>query len=173
MTFQGTPFTETPKELRKTKTCLVCQTEFTPRSGVHKYCSDSCKDKGKYLNGSCTTTTQYKNISGNWDRYFARLLQKGFRRDNLSIDILKQQLEKQKGLCALSGIPLTCLLEQGKRFKTNASIDRLQPGQSYSETNIQLVCSALNSWRGDTELKEFIWFCEQVTKYQEKLNCPT
>lgn len=33
--------------------------------------------------------------------------------------------------------------------------------------NIQLVCAALNSWRGDTDLQEFIWFCKQVTMHQE------
>lgn len=168
MTFQGTPYTEMPKELRKQKECLVCKTVFTPSSGVHKYCSETCKGKGKYLNGSVTTAGQYKQISGNWDRYFSRLLQKAFRRELLTKDILKGQLKLQNGLCALSGIELTCWLENGKRFKTNASIDRINAGEPYSPDNIQLVCSALNSWRGDTDLKEFVWFCKQVTEYQEK-----
>jgi hypothetical protein len=73
----------------------------------------------------------------------------------------------------LSGIPLTCTLEVGKRFKTNASIDRIIAGESYSMGNIQLVCSALNSWRGDTDLKEFIWFCQKVTEHQGELKSHT
>ena len=83
MTFQGTPYSEMPEESRKQKECPVCHSLFTPHSGSHKYCSETCKGKGKYLNGSVTTAGQYKQISGNWDRYFSRLLQKAFVEDNL------------------------------------------------------------------------------------------
>lgn len=168
-TFQGTPYTEMPEELKKQKECPICSFKFFPNSGSHKYCSDNCKTKGRHQLGKTTTSAQYKNISGNWDRYFNRLLQKAFRRGQLTKGLLKEQLTLQKGLCALSGIELTCWLESGRRFKTNASIDRIRPGEPYSIDNIQLICSALNSWRGDTELKEFVWFCKQVTEYQEKL----
>lgn len=81
---------------------------------------------------------------------------------------MPKELRKQKGLCAMSGIPLTCQLEQGKRFTTNASIDRIEAGGPYSPDNIQLVCAALNSFRKDTQLEEFFWFCEQVTNYQKR-----
>lgn len=141
---------------------------FTPCSGVHKFCSDSCKGKWKYISGKLSTENQYKEISGNWERYFSRLLQKSFRRGRLTRDDLLLQLKKQEGKCALSGIPLTCQLEVGKRFKTNASIDRIIAGEDYSPENIQLVCSALNSWRGDTDLNEFIWFCEQVSTFNKR-----
>lgn len=167
MTFQGTPYTEMPKESRKQKPCVVCSTLFTPSSGVHKFCSESCKGKWKYLSGHVTTHSQYKKISGNWERYFSRLLIHG-RKETLTRQDLLNQLEKQNGLCALSGVPLTCQLESGKRFTTNASIDRIKAGEEYSPDNIQLVCSALNSFRKDTQLDEFIWFCEQVTNYQKK-----
>ena len=155
-----------PEASRIKKTCPVCQTEFTPRSGVHKYCTESCKDKAKYLFGQETTEKQYSKISGNWNRYFSRLLAKG--RKELSVDFLLDLLDKQQGVCALSGIPLTCTLEKGKRFKTNASIDRIKAGEDYSSDNVQLVCSAVNSWRSDTDLDEFIWFCKQITHFQEK-----
>lgn len=168
MTFQGTPYTETPKESRKQKECAVCGSLFFPNSGVNKFCSDICKGKWKYITGAFSTENQYKEISGNWHRYFGRLLQKSFRRGSLTREDLIKQLEKQNGKCALSGIELTCLLESGKRFKTNASIDRIVPGKEYSPENIQLVCSALNSWRGDTELSEFIWYCQKVTEYQKE-----
>lgn len=167
MTFQGTQYTKMPEESREQKKCLVCGTMFTPRCGPHKYCSNICKDKWKYMCGKVTNETQYKNISGNWSRYFDRLLGKG-RREFLTRQLLLEQLEKQQGLCALSGVRLTCQLKVGVKFKTNASIDRILPGKSYSPDNIQLVCSALNSFRKDTELNEFIWFCKQVTKYQER-----
>jgi hypothetical protein len=150
------------------KLCPVCNTQFKPNSGVHKFCSTSCKDKWKYISGSCNTETQYKNISGNWERYFARLCCRSRKRQDIKVNDLLKLLEKQNGLCALSGIELTCILEKGKKIKTNASIDRIEAGKSYSIDNIQLVCSALNSWRNDTDLQEFIWFCNKVTKHQSK-----
>lgn len=117
--------------------------------------------------GTETTEKQYSKISGNWQRYFCRLKGKSYR-NKLSTEYLHELLNKQKGLCALSGIELTCILEKGKRFKTNASIDRINAGQPYTEDNIQLVCSALNGFRTDTSLEEFIWFCTKVADYQRK-----
>jgi len=73
-----------------------------------------------------------------------------------------QTLEAQNYLCALSGIPLTCTLQQGVRYKTNASFDRIHAGGPYSKENIQLVCSVVNSWRADTDLQEFIHFCKLI-----------
>jgi hypothetical protein len=78
------------------------------------------------------------------------------------------QWEKQGGKCALSGRDLTCTLEKGKKCKTNASIDRIEAGGEYAPDNIQLVCTALNSWRADTDLAEFIELCKQVARYHEK-----
>lgn len=165
--FQGTPYTEMPKESRKHRACCVCGTMFIPNSGVNKFCSSICKTKKNQTEGSMSVESQYKRISGNWGRYFNRLLIHG-RKNTLTQEILLKQLEKQKGLCALSGVPLTCMLEKGKRFSTNASIDRIKAGEDYSPENIQLVCTALNSFRKDTQLDEFIWFCEQVTNYQKR-----
>jgi len=167
MAFQGTQYTEMPEELKRIKLCCICNKSFIAQSGPHKYCSTSCKEKANQTHGSMTCAAQYKRISGDWTRYFNRLNRRATTRPLLTTQHMLEQLAKQKGLCALSGIPLTCLLEQGKKFKTNASIDRIIAGTEYTPDNIQLVCAALNSWRGDTELKEFIWFCQQVTKYQE------
>lgn len=156
-----------PEEQKKTKICPICQNQFKARSGSHKFCSLLCKTKNNQLNGSMMCTRQYERISGDWARYFNRLINRK-RKGVLSTKELLGLLEKQNYKCALSGLTLTCLLEQGKKFKTNASIDRIIPGKPYTIDNVQLVCSALNSWRSDTNLAEFLWFCKQVTKYQEE-----
>lgn len=157
-----------PEEKRLMRNCLICGNEFAARSGPHKFCSSACKTKNNQNNGSMTCKKQYERISGDWVRYFNRLNRRTAKRPVLTTAHMLAQLEKQKGLCAMSGVPLTCLLEQGKKFKTNASIDRIRAGEEYTPDNIQLVCAALNSWRGDTDLQEFIWFCKQVTKHQEE-----
>lgn len=167
MTFQGTQYHEMPKELRPQKPCRVCGTLFFPHSGVHKHCSETCKGKWKYLNGEVTTKKQYEAISGNWSKYFDRLLGKG-RRGVLSRQDLLNILEEQRGLCALSGIPLTCTLLQGTKFPNNASIDRIEAGGSYAPSNVQLVCAALNGFRKDCTVTEFINYCTAVAEHQKK-----
>lgn len=148
------------------KTCPNCLSSFIGIS-KQRFCSESCKGEYKYVEKGATTEKQYAYISGHWDRYFNRLLNKTNRKD-LTVKQLLTLLEEQNGLCALSGAPLTCVLVKGTKIKTNASIDRIQAGGDYSIDNVQLVCSALNSWRADTDLQEFIWWCKQVTQCQEK-----
>lgn len=148
------------------KKCQVCQSLFQPKSGINKFCSEQCKGKWKYISGIETTESQYERISGNWKAYFTRLCtQKG--RESLEVNTLLEILDLQKHRCLLTGIELTCKLEKGIICKTNASIDRIQSGGPYIKENIQLVCRAVNSWRGDTDLTEFIWWCKQVTLTQE------
>lgn len=151
----------------KEKPCVVCGAIFKPKSGVHKHCSEKCKGKWKYITGVETTENQYRKISGNWSRYFARLKCRTGKRINLTVQDLTTLLEKQNNKCALSGIELTCVLEKSVRCQTNASIDRIIAGGEYSIENIQLVCSVLNRLRIDTPINEFIEWCKKVAKYNE------
>ena len=92
----------------------------------------------------------------------------GRKRDKLSRDIILAQLEKQGYKCALSGVPLTCELQIGKRTKTNASIDRIEAGGAYTADNIQMVCRALNSWRADTAIPDFVNWCRKVVEHHDR-----
>jgi hypothetical protein len=152
----------------KPKPCAVCGTEFKPRSGYNRFCSDTCKGKWKYLSGQVTTETQYKKISGNWERYFSRLMARK-RRENISRDDLLDLLERQGGRCALTGEVLTCKLEKGVVCPTNASIDRIDAGGPYTKENIQLVCVAMNKLRLDKSIEEFVAWCRKVVeKYDDR-----
>lgn len=110
---------------------------------------------------------QYERISGNWEKYFKRLLVQKHR-DGLTVEQVLEILEKQNYKCALSGVPLTCQLKIGTICKTNASFDRIRAGEEYNKDNVQLVCSIVNSWRSNSDLTEFIWFCEQITNNQKR-----
>jgi len=146
----------------KPKPCTVCGGEFKPKSGGNKLCSSKCKMEWKQIIGNSSTEAQYNKISGNWLRYFSRLIGRKHRK-KISREELVNLLEKQGGRCALSGVKLTCRLERGVKLNTNASIDRIVAGGDYVIENIQLVCSALNKWRGETPLEEFINWCEKVS----------
>jgi hypothetical protein len=43
---------------------------------------------------------------------------------NITVDYLLEIWNKQKGLCAISGIQMTCLLDEGRIF-SNVSIDQI------------------------------------------------
>ena len=156
------------KAMWKDKKCAVCTTVFTPKSGVHKFCSDSCRGKWKYVVGTHSTENQYKDISGNWKRYLARLQYvAGRKRDGLTTEVLMEIIEKQNYRCALSGLPLTCMMEKGKTFNTNVSVDRIEAGGEYTKENVQLVCRALNQWRSNTSIEDFVAFCKAVASHHD------
>ena len=153
----------------KQKACAVCGTEFTPRSGVNKFCSDTCRGRWKYVTGAASTENQYEKISGNWRRYFSRLLNcGGGKRTMLSVSDLLEVLESQMGRCALTGEPMTCTLSVGHKTGTNASIDRIKAGGTYTKDNIRLVCASVNKWRGDLPTEEFVLWCKKVVAYSER-----
>ena len=150
--------------VQKVVDCAICGTKFSRLAFNHKYCSTKCKRTGLRLGGCESTDSQYKLVSGNWAKYYNRLrCQKN--RQGLTVELLLSLHEKQKGLCKLSGVPFTCKLEKGVRCLTNASIDRIDPKGAYSEDNIQLVCVALNIFRVDTSVPEFIDWCRKVADH--------
>lgn len=147
------------------KVCPECNTSFISNHWHKRFCSDRCKGSFKYTNRDVTTESQYKNISGNWKRYLSRLIGKSKGRENLTVEILLEVLKEQKYKCALSGVELTCKLEKGVLCITNATVDRKEAGGPYVKENIQLVCRAVNGFRTNTKLDEFIWWCNKVTEY--------
>lgn len=152
---------------QRTIKCEACDKEVLFRNKTQRFCSPKCRysvRKKKSLN----TDRQYLRISGNWNRYFARLVAKGSRQTHLSTAFLVELLNQQNGRCALSGVQLTCTLVKGERIWTNASIDRINAGKAYTRNNIQLVCAAINQWRGTHTVSEFVKWCKLVTAFQEE-----
>ncbi len=54
--------------------------------------------------------------------------------------------EKQRGCCAVSSLPMTW--GKGNFFPTSISIDRIDPTEGYTASNIRLVCYAVNAFKG-------------------------
>jgi hypothetical protein len=154
---------------RKPRKCDVCEEEFVPNSGQHRFCSEPCKGKWKYITGQGCTENQYKIISGNWHKYAQRLQYcGGRRRDGLTREVILKVLEGQNYRCALSGRKLTCRLEVGTTFDTNATIDRIEAGGPYTEDNIQIVCRAVNCFRTNKSVEDFVGWCRDVADNYER-----
>lgn len=110
------------------------------------------------------------------DQKLYKLLQERFyaardraKKKNLQFDLtLKFLLElwdKQNGLCAISGIPMTCTFNQGRIF-TNVSIDKIDPKGGYTQDNVQLVCQAINQLKSDWTMETVLYICKQVIDTQ-------
>lgn len=157
------------KKASKEKSCPACGTKYFPTGPAQKSCSIKCANEKRKQLGVGDTKSQYKRISGNWRRYFSRLINtKNANRKNLSVENLLSILERQNFQCALSGEVLTCNLESGTVFRTNASIDRIVAGGEYTVENVQLVCSAINKWRGDISIDDYIFWCRKVVEMADK-----
>jgi len=141
--------------------CPTCQQEFTPKRSWQKFCSRRCNNKARKR----PVGKQREWISGNWKRYLNRLVTIKDRKA-LTTDDLLALLEEQGGRCALTGVKLTNILVGGRKVWTNASVDRIVSGGPYIRSNIQLVCSAVNSFRSSMSIEEFREWCRLVSKFK-------
>lgn len=148
----------------KTTTCPVCSGSFVQAHHSHVYCSRSCKREMSRTIGADTTQRQYARVSGNWARYYNRLRCRNGRQGLSLTDILALH-ERQRGVCALTGTEMTCELKKGSVCPTNASLDRIDPNGAYTVDNLQLVCAALNKFRINTSVEDFIDWCKKVAAH--------
>lgn len=138
--------------------CLKCDTELTfPR---WKFCSRSCQLSFNHKKSNYVHSQNY--YSRNPRNFFQSLIQKkNKKRQDLSLDFLEDLYERQKGLCAISGVEMTFLRGQGK-VNTNISIDKIDPNKEYTEDNIQLVCYIVNIFKHTLSLEELLNWCETI-----------
>jgi hypothetical protein len=145
--------------------CEMCGDEFLPYRKSQRFCCSRCQLRSRKRDGSGRVVHQYELISGNWRKYFNRLLQMRERKKSLTLDDCIALLEKQEYRCALTGVPLTCLLKRGEKTNTNASLDRIRPEKGYHPSNVQIVCVAVNRLRVDMSVKEFRSWCKKVVDH--------
>jgi len=145
--------------------CPSCEKRFYKKRATHRFCSSECKGRHKYQSGNLTTKSQYSYISGNWNRYLNRLTFKRRREGGLTVEVLMEILVSQNYRCALTGKELTCILEVGSKCPTNASIDRKNAGGPYNRDNVHLVCAAVNSFRANMPIAEFVAWCKAVAEH--------
>lgn len=148
----------------KPRNCGICGASFTPAHHSQRFCSRTCRRQRGRDTGCETTESQYALVSGNWAKYYNRLrCQKG--RQGLQLEDLIALHAAQQGRCALSGVEMTCILVRGMKCPTNASLDRIDPKGPYSMDNLQLVCAAVNRFRVDTSVSDFIEWCRKVATH--------
>lgn len=79
----------------------------------------------------------------------------------LTIEDVEQLIIDSKGVCALSGLPLTC----ERKHPNLASIDRIDSRKGYVKGNVQLVAKCVNLAKNAQTDAEFIAMCKAVVDF--------
>lgn len=80
---------------------------------------------------------------------------------HLTPEYVDAMYTEQKGLCALSGLPISWSVTN---WTHTASIDRIDNNLGYFEDNVQLVHKKLNMMRGSLGIEEFKELCQAVSQ---------
>jgi len=78
-------------------------------------------------------------------------------------DYLYELFKKQKGRCALTGVPM----KVEKKAITCLSLDQIDSNLGYVKGNVQWVAWAANRAKGDMSHEVFVDMCRQVVEYQK------
>lgn len=105
-------------------------------------------------------------VSRNPINFMKTLLNKKRRKEyGLTIEILSEIYDKQKGICAISGEIMTYSRLDG-RTRSNISIDRIDSKKGYEQENIQLVCHIVNVMKLDMTDNEFNYWIGKIYEKQ-------
>ncbi len=178
--------------------CEYCGKEFVrikgeanrnKKLGRRTYCSLKCtgsdnnahldEHKGKWHNKFVRQVDEYSPF-----RYFLNIIKQhskgnraSNRRRNMEIAItfqdLKNQWEKQKGICPYTGWKLKSPKSLSPRHQLSktpdrASLDRIDSSKGYVLGNIQFVSLMAQYAKLDWSGKDLINFCEAVSSYNQK-----
>jgi hypothetical protein len=88
----------------------------------------------------------------------------------LTLETVCDQWQKQRGICALTGLQMTCVGRKRMKFGDydyrQVSIDRTDSKKGYAPSNIQLVCAWINRVKWDAPEEWFIEMCCRVARYR-------
>lgn len=141
------------------KICNYCGISFKGHSN-RKYCSSSCTGK---KNDSIRRTNLTK-IS-NLDHFLKEKILLSKKRGKYPVEVsyedLKSLWDLQKGLCAISKVPMTYQKGQGK-VETNVSMDRIDSSLPYILSNVQLVCAQVNYMKNTVTQEKLLYWCREI-----------
>jgi hypothetical protein len=85
---------------------------------------------------------------------------------NLSLDYLWKLYEKQKELCALSGVKLS--FGKTKNSTYVASLDRIDSSKGYTKGNVQWVHKEVNRMKSNLSDEKFVDWCRRVVSTNKR-----
>jgi len=177
------------KRKSSTVVCYNCGKPFekaiveinrTEKKGGKHYCSRSCCGKSNVLhnfkeyygvgNPSKLIPGNHKDEYTGLREFIRRARQRG-KLGDLSLQDLKEQWEKQDGICPYSGISLK-LPQTRKKQKSfeMASLDRIDSSKPYEKGNIKFVATPINYMKNSMTEEETIDFCKKISLFWKNRN---
>lgn len=128
--------------------------------------SGDTKSCGCYSKGNAHNRKGYKDISGSyWGTLKSNAKKRGVPFEITPIEAW-EVLQKQNGICALSGIELVLVNNyRDERPYHTASLDRIDSTKSYTKDNIQWVHKVINIMKNTLPQEEFIGWCIAVQDF--------
>lgn len=135
--------------------------KYYARGGKDKRCRECKTKQNKEARGNYTSKKALEKVlQERWLGAKDRAEKKGIE-FSITKEYLKELWDKQKGLCAISKIPMTFTLDKGRVY-SNVSIDQIVPSKGYTESNIQLVCMAVNQFKSDLSMETILYICKNI-----------
>jgi len=176
--------------------CDYCGKEFqkplseyerNQKKGRKSYCSRECVGKGVHQTkkelphspASDKMKKHLKKIQGNRRdeyssyRYTYRCIKRRFNKEtNLTLQDLKEQWEKQNGVCPYTGLNLILPEDNNIHlidFFHRASLDRIDSSKGYVKGNIQFISTPINLMKSDKSENSIKRFLKEISEYTSKL----
>lgn len=157
---------------------IVVEINRTEKKGGKHYCSRSCCGKGNVKNNfnkyyavgdtSRLIPNNQKDEYTGFREFIRRAKQRG-KLGDLTLNDIKEQWNKQKGICKYSGISLK--LPQARK-KQNvfemASLDREDSSKPYERGNVEFVAAPINYMKNSMTKDETIDFCKKIAYHWSK-----
>ena len=154
---------------------ILPETKFTTdnrryyRNNKHLVCRDCRNFRDRENAYKASNDTLIRKILNNRLKSSKYRSKKENTTFDLDLDYLVSLYYNQKGLCAISKIPMTFNIYNGKN-SLNISLDKIDPKKGYIKDNVQLLCFYVNQMKSDLNLNELVYFCKQIVENNENKN---
>lgn len=142
-----------------TAVCSCGETRRVSRDNILAGKSSGCAKCRSRAGRDNASWSGFKDIPGNVFGIMVRCAAVRGLECNISIEVLQELWERQKGLCALTGMPLVISGNSGNR---TASVDRINSKRGYVIGNIQFVHKKINKMKNDIDEDLFVEMCKRV-----------
>lgn len=142
------------------RTCKGCgQAKPLEDFYFHKASLSSRVRKCKTCYGEQRKKVKVGSLDGRLRAIFSNVTERRHKGVDISLQDLKDLWEKQKGLCAYSGVPMTW--DDSNRY-TTVSIDRIDSSKGYVRGNIAFCCFTVNIMKSNMPVEHFLWWCRNI-----------
>lgn len=89
-----------------------------------------------------------------------------YEKCDVDVNYLMHRWDVQKGLCALSGVPMTHTSRPVDDRRNNVSLDRIDSSRNYTKANVQLVTQTANICKHSLVQEDFVQLCSMIACHQ-------